>query len=109
MQREQLVQAPAAPARLGQPLAGLQQRLLQHQQQQHRVGVAVRMQEQDNEEAELTTEGLEGRLMLLLAMLLLSAMAASTAAILAPLIAGVSLICTLAFNHMRQQGKGAVI
>ena len=74
-------QAAAAAEHAGQPLAALRQRIQQQQQQAAgQIG--------DSVDGRLAAQGLEGRLLLLLGMLLLSAMAAATASIVAPLVTG---------------------
>ena len=73
-------QAAAAEDAARQPLAALRDRF---QQQQAAAG-----QPEHSLEGRLAAQGLEGRLLLLLGMLLMSAMAAATAGIVAPLIAG---------------------
>ena len=67
--------AAAAEDHANQPLAALRHRMQQSAGQQALEG-------------RLAAQGLEGRLLLLLGMLLVSAMAAATAGIVAPLVAG---------------------
>ena len=74
-------QAAAAGDAARQPLAALRDRFQQQQQ-------AAAGQHEHSPDGRLAAQGLEGRLLLLLGMLLMSAMAAATAGIVAPLIAG---------------------